>query len=464
MKRNVASGVAAAATLAVAALALPGGTAVAQGRPHTSGPHYYTTKTPYSPQESLRHYQSVPKGFAPVFTENVARHGSRAMTDSGDGDAVLAVLQSAQAQGALTRLGARLGPQVQTLLAGASTIGYGNLAGRGVQEQHDTALRMERRLPALFSTIVAGQEPIEVETSGVARAVASANAFTGGLTAGDPALAGLIQPPVTDKDLLYFHKQPQNAAYQAYLASDPDLAAVIARIDGEPDTAKAATHVVSRLFGAAFVAAMSTDDRISFARSLYELYSAAPDLSAEAPGVDLDPFLVPQDAHWFAYLDDAEEFYQKGPAFKGRTITYDMANVLLDDLFAQAQAKADGTSDKGAVLRFTHAEEVEPLAVLLGLPGSTKGADLNRPYTYANNPWRGANVAPMAANVQWDLYAGPSRGAGHGKKTAAGQGTQYLVRMLYNEKETAFKPSCKPIAKGSAFYDLNELERCYNRP
>jgi hypothetical protein len=454
MKRTVVCSVAVA--VAVAALTLPGGTAVAQG-----GPHYYTTKTPYGPQENLRDYQPVPKGFAPVFTENVARHGSRAMTDSDDGDAVLAVLRSAQAQSALTPLGARLGPQVQTLLAGASTIGYGNLSGRGAQEQRDTALRMERRLPSLFSTIAAGHEPIEVETSGVARAVASAGAFTSGLTAGDPALAGLIQAPVTDKNLLYFHKQPQNADYQAYLNDDPDLAAVIAGIDGEPGTAKAATHVVSRLFGADFVAAMPAADRISFARSLFELYSAAPDLSAEAPGAGLDSFLARQDAQWFAYLDDAEEFYQKGPAFTGRTITYAMANVLLDDLFAQAEAKAAGASDKGAVLRFTHAEEIEPLAVLLGLPGSTESADLNRPYTYGNNPWRGADVAPMAANVQWDLYAGaPSHG---GKAADGGQGTRYLVRMLYNEKETAFKSSCKPIAKGSTFYDLNELQRCYNR-
>ncbi|WP_405922596.1 histidine-type phosphatase [Streptomyces sp. NBC_00035] len=453
-----------AATLAAAALTLPSGTAAAQDQPHASGPHYYTTKTPYRPQESLRDYQLAPKGFTPVFTENVARHGSRAMTDSGDGDAVLAVLQSAQAQSALTRLGTKLGPQVRTLLTGASTIGYGNLSGRGIQEQRDTALRMERRLPSLFSTIVADHEPIEVDTSGVARAVASANAFTGGLTTGDPALAGLIQAPVTNKDLLYFHKQPQNADYQAYLADDPDLAAVIAKIDGEPDTAKAATHVVSRLFDADFASAMPVADRISFARSLYELYSAAPDLRDEAPGIDLDPFLVPQDAHWFAYLDDAEEFYQKGPAFNGRTITYNMANVLLDDLFAQAEAKADGTSNKGAVLRFTHAEEIEPLAVLLGLPGSTKAADLTHPYTYENNPWRGADVAPMAANVQWDLYAGvPSQGTAGDKKASTGQGTQYLVRMLYNEKETTFKSACKPIAKGSHFYDLNELKRCYSR-
>lgn len=199
-------------------------------------------------------------------------------------------------------------------------------------------------------------------------------------------LAPQVQAPVTDKNLLYFHKQPQNADYQAYLADDPDLAAVIAAIDGRPSTAEAARHVVSRLFAGDFAAAMSTDDKISFSRSLYALYSAAPDLRAEAPGVDLDPFLPAPDAHWFAYLDDAEEFYQKGPAFAGRTITYDMAGVLLNDLFAQAEAKADGTSDKGVVLRFTHAEEIEPLAVLL-------------------------------------------------------------------------KPSCRPIAKGSYLYDLDELLR-----
>ena len=453
MKRSVACSTALAVTSAVAAVTLGGGTASAQGPGHAPQPrqqHNYTTKTPYTPQESLSRYQSAPRGFTPVFTENVARHGSRAMTDSSDGNAVLAVLADAQAKGALTGLGARLAPQVQSLLDGASGIGYGNLSGRGVQEQQQTALRMEQRLPSLFSAIVAKKEPIEVETSGVARAIASANAFTSGLTSGDPALASLIQAPVTDKDLLYFHKQPQNADYQAYLASDPELAAVIAEIDGEPSTARAAADVVSRLFSKAFVAAMPAEDRISFSRSLYELYSAAPDLEVEAPGVDLDAFLPAADAQWFAYLDDAEEFYQKGPAFQGRTITYDMANVLLDDLFTQVEDKADGSSDKGAVLRFTHAEEIEPLAVLLGLPGSTKAASatLDHPYSYGNNPWRGAAVAPMAANVQWDLYQ---------------KGSRYLVRMLYNEKETAFKSSCKPVAKGSYFYDLNALEACFNR-
>jgi hypothetical protein len=34
--------------------------------------------------------------------------------------------------------------------------------------------------------------------------------------------------------------------------------------------------------------------------------------------------------------------------------------------------------------------------------------------------------------------------------------------MLYNEKPTAFKADCVPVARGSSYYNLTELERCYN--
>lgn len=78
MKSRAVSGVALALSAAVL-VAVPGATASAQGLPST--PHSaartdytanYTTKEPYSPQEALREYQRAPKGFAPIFTENVA--------------------------------------------------------------------------------------------------------------------------------------------------------------------------------------------------------------------------------------------------------------------------------------------------------------------------------------------------------------------------------------------------------
>lgn len=139
---------------------------------------------------------------------------------------------------------------------------------------------------------------------------------------------------------------------------------------------------------------------------------------------------------------------REGPSFAGSDITYGRANVLLDDFFRQVEAKRDGTSEPGTELRFTHAEEIIPLAAPTGLPGSTRAATAGKPYTYADSPWRGANVAPLGANIQWDVFK---------------KGSTLLVRMLYNEKETAFRSGCRPVAKNSSFYDLNELERCFGR-
>jgi hypothetical protein len=69
------------------------------------------------------------------------------------------------------------------------------------------------------------------------------------------------------------------------------------------------------------------------------------------------------------------------------------AKSLLNDMFAQIQAKVNGTSSLIADLRFTHAEEIFPLATLLGLPGSTKQLPARTEYTYADNSFRGADIA-----------------------------------------------------------------------
>ncbi|MFE3162166.1 hypothetical protein [Streptomyces sp. NPDC059224] len=125
-----------------------------------------------------------------------------------------------------------------------------------------------------------------------------------------------------------------------------------------------------------------------------------------------------------------------------------MAAPLLDDLFRQVEARRDGTSTLGAELRFTHAEEIIPLAALMGLPGSEKPAKPGRTYSCANSPWRGAAVASLASDIQWDVFR---------------KGDDYLVRILCNEKEAAFKAGCNPVSKGSRFCDLDELEKCFDR-
>lgn len=409
----------------------------------------YGTKAPYSPRQSPRGYERPPAGFVPVFTENVSRHGSRAASDGEDGDLVLALWEQAAAEGQLTGKGEEFGPVVRALQAAMAKTGYGNLSGRGRQEMADTAVRLQRRLPGLFRKIADDGERIDVVSSGQGRAVASGTAFTDALAAAEPALKPLIGPVRTDKDLLYFHKAAGGAAYRDYLDNDQRLKDTLHGITDQPRTRKAAHGILRKLFKEPFVARIG--DQTGAAQAVYNLYAIAPAMSQEIPdgkGWGMERFVSRSDAAWFGYLSDAEDFYEKGPGFAGSDITYKMADVLLDDFFRQAEAKRAGTSDLGAELRFSHAEEIIPLAALMGLPGSTEQAAPEKAYTYAGNSWRGADVSPLGANIQWDVFA---------------KGDRYLVRMLYNEKETPFRAGCRPVAEGSAFYDLDELERCFGR-
>lgn len=437
--------------LALGALVLTALPAHADASGHLAHRDSYGTKATYEPQQSAHGYQRPPAGFTPVFTENVSRHGSRSATDSEDGDLILALWDEAQAAGQLTGKGEEFGPKVRALQAAMAKVGYGDLSGRGKEEIHDTAVRMAERLPSLFSKIAADGEKIDVVSSGQGRAVDSANIYAGALADTDPSLTSLIGATRTDKDLLYFHKADGGAAYRDYIANDQRLASTLKSITDQPRTHKAAGSVLRRLFKADFVAGLGADDQVAAATAVYNLYAIAPAMSEESPdgkGWGMERYLSHSDADWFGYLSDTEDFYEKGPGFADSDITYKMAGVLLDDFFKQIEAKKAGTSTLGAELRFTHAEEIIPLAALMGLPGSTQGVTEAEPYTYADNPWRGASVAPLGSNIQWDVYEKNGR---------------YLVRMLYNEKETAFKASCRPISKGSKFYDLNELEKCFGR-
>ncbi|GAB7108278.1 lipoprotein [Streptomyces phaeofaciens JCM 4814] len=437
--------------LALGALVLTALPAHADSAGHLAHRDSYGTKAVYAPGQSARTYQRPPAGFTPVFTENVSRHGSRAASDSEDGDLVLALWDKAEAAGGLTGKGEKFGPTVRALQAAMAKVGYGNLSGRGKEEMRDTAARTAERLPSLFAGIARTGEKIDVVSSGQGRAVDSADLYAAGLADSHPALEPLIGATRTDKDLLYFHKADGGAAYRDYLANDRRLADTLAAVTDQPKTRAAARSVLRRLFTAAFVNGLSASDQVDAARAVYDLYAIAPAMSEESPdgrGWGMQRYISASDAAWFGYLGDAEDFYEKGPGFVGSDITYRMADVLLDDFFARIEDKKAGTSTLGAELRFTHAEEIIPLATLMGLPGSTEQVTEDKPYTYAGNAWRGAEVAPLGSNIQWDVYEKNGR---------------WLVRMLYNEKETAFRASCRPITKGSTFYDFDELERCFGR-
>ena len=215
--------------------------------------------------------------------------------------------------------------------------------------------------------------------------------------------------------------------------------------------------------------------KVDAAMDLYNLYIIAADMQEENIGSHTFNFdhyfesIDPTEGKTFAWILDAEDFYEKGPSYAGQNETYRIAQPLLDDFFASIDERVAGGTT-AATFRFAHAETIMPFAALIGAPGSTQQApavvepqSVDDVYNYNKNEWRGESVTPMAANIQWDVATRD------GIDPKTGKAYTPLIRMLYNEEEVAFGgtntltrglSSCTPVAEGSTWYKESELKSC----
>lgn len=430
----------------------------------------YGTKSVYNARQDLQSYETAPEGYHAVYTEMVARHGSRGLSSRKYDDLSLQVWQLAEAESALTELGKTLGPEIERMMAANATLGYGNLSKQGEKEHHDLAARMVTRNANIWSLAVSKDLHVVFEHSKKQRAIDSAQSFSDSLKAAQPDLAPLIDDAIANKAQLYFHKEDINQDYQDYKDNDPELLAKIDALMQLPRTKEVVRSVLERIYSSAFVDRLAKGDFIlenidedgnkggTFIRNevdaalmLFNLYLISPGLQYEAGSQawQFDNFITPEESAWLSYVMDGEDFYEKGPSFNDTNITYHMASVLVDDFFNEAENVANGSNSDIAKFRFAHAETIIPFAAELKLQGSEQGVSRDTLYSQSNNPWRGSWVAPYSANIQWDLYRDSADGT--------------LVTMFYNEKQIKFMTGCVPYGNSDYYYQLDELKRCYNR-
>ena len=103
------------------ALSLSGGACLSQDRADSEAS--LGTATPYRPQQDLGSYQPPPEGFAPVYTQLLARHGSRGLSSPKLDLAVYNMWRRAASDGALTELGAKLGPDLERIMRANALLG-----------------------------------------------------------------------------------------------------------------------------------------------------------------------------------------------------------------------------------------------------------------------------------------------------------------------------------------------------
>lgn len=410
-----------------------------------------TTKAPYLPPADVVEYERPPAGFHAIATRVVCRHGSRTPAKVALGAGVISLWQSAEDRAALTASGQGVAGALREFVEECARAGDGALTEAGRIEMAGIASRLARRLPHMLRRTAAAenQAELEVVSASKQRTQDSAAVFVAHLDRAVPGLASRVSGIRIDDDLLYFHKS--NERYQAYARSDPRLLTVRSAVRDQSGTRSAARELLTNIFVPAFVDHLAAGrgngifaNELDAATAVFSLWQMAAGSSRVDRG--LAQLVSPAAAEWFGYLDDLDTFFAKGPGFAGDDITYSMAKDLLADLFAYFEARRTGQTAYVARLCFTHAEEILPLASLLRLPGSDRQVEEGDTFRYATNDFRGAEIAPMAANIQWDLYS---------------NGNDQLIRMLHNERQTPFAAGCAPIAPDSFFYQLTDVMRFY---
>lgn len=441
---------------------------------------YYSTKQPYSPAATIDSYSAAPAGFRQIYTGSVNRHGSRGLSSFKYDDLAAQMLAEAKKRGQLTELGERLIPQVEAMtqanraLTGPGEGGYGNLTAFGREELRGIGERNATRNASLLDTIERDNLSVSFLASGEDRATESGWSFGHGLLDGRGDLTDNLASGTTDghvkletrQDLLYAHKDKEAKSYKRYneWKDGDELKEKVQQAYDKPASREAAEGLLRKIFAPGFIKAIDSGDVqftgkenpdktvegiVDAALQFYNLYIISPAMEREeakpAEGWIFDEYMDDASGPTFAYLLDVEDFYEKGPAIAGQTVSYDNFEPLLDHMLDGVRRRAEGGTT-AAEYRFGHAETIIPLAALLKLPGSEQGVPADKVMDYSNSPWRGDAVSPMAANIQWDAFQNDK--------------DETIVRMLYNEAEVPFHAGCVPIEDGSMFYTLDELEAC----
>ncbi|MBD3585610.1 histidine phosphatase family protein [Salinimonas sp. HHU 13199] len=426
-----------------------------------NGQNFLTSKTPYQPKQDYQSYSQVPQGYQLAMIQHVARHGSRGLSSADDDVLMMDLLLAAKADNALTPLGEKLITQVAKLTQVQEKIGYGKLSTIGKQEHYDMAQRLVARHPDFFTAETERQ--VLFSNSGRSRAAQSGEAFRQGLLKSAPVLADQFQVPYVSKATLYFHKAEGPHDYKEYKDSDPRIKNAMAQIENSEKSADVSESILSGLFTQPFIDKLkqgklhfeanngedTLDNGMDAVSALYGMYAVIPDLAKDSDDLDMTPFISDENAAWLAYMDDADSFYGRGPGFTGDDITYRAADALFSEMLLQIDSLIDDTEDAPlASFRFTHAQVLMPVATWLQFDGTEVTVDEGEIYTYETNPWRSADIAPMAANVQWEVYQNNEQ--------------NIVVRMLHNEKEVTFPAMCKPLEGTTYFYEFKEVKACLN--
>lgn len=217
LKGSIAGVVAAATLLAGGILTVPHAMALeADGQ-------YYSSKQPYvAPSEATTaSYSQAPEGYETVYTESMARHGSRGLSSYKYDALLMKMAEAAEADNGFKSdaIKSEFMKNLKAITAANVENGYGMLTGQGADQHQGIGARAYERNKTLFDNAAKDGGKIAYQSSGEARATESGENFARGfnaasnnklanstVTPADPAGTGEAAAFDKTPNTLYFHK------------------------------------------------------------------------------------------------------------------------------------------------------------------------------------------------------------------------------------------------------------------
>ncbi|WP_137652774.1 histidine-type phosphatase [Bifidobacterium moukalabense] len=282
--RTVKRIVGSVACVAATAILMPG--TVCPALALESDGQYYSSKQPYvAPSAAtMASYSQAPEGYEPIYTESMARHGSRGLSSYKYDALLMKMAETAERDGGFKSdaIKTEFMRNLNGITAANVENGYGMLTGQGADQHYGIGERAYQRNRSLFDQAATDGGTISYQSSGEARATESGenfekgfNAASGGKLAGNvvkptnPADSGDGKDFQKNPDTLYFHKvqnpdgtekTPGTTAYdiandyQNFVANDETIAGAEETIGDNADVKQAAHDLLSQIFTDEFLA------------------------------------------------------------------------------------------------------------------------------------------------------------------------------------------------------------------
>ena len=281
LKGSIAGVVAAATLLAGGILTVPHAMALeADGQ-------YYSSKQPYvAPSEATTaSYSQAPEGYETVYTESMARHGSRGLSSYKYDALLMKMAEAAEADNGFKSdaIKSEFMKNLKAITAANVENGYGMLTGQGADQHQGIGARAYERNKTLFDNAAKDGGKIAYQSSGEARATESGENYARGfnaasnnklanstVTPADPAGTGEAAAFDKTPNTLYFHKSEnpdgtektgeakQRADdYQNFVENDAIIAGAEQTIAENEDVKTASHDLLSQIFTDDFLAKLA---------------------------------------------------------------------------------------------------------------------------------------------------------------------------------------------------------------